>query len=93
MNGWYKTKDNRHGEEMVINLDYVTTILNDNDCATFIMNTGRDTSYFNSVHSNEKYSDVIRKIFGPEEGEPEPEEGEDDGKPGDPSGFNNLLPM
>lgn len=87
MNGWYQTKDAGTSVDIVINLDAVVSIFNDHGKAAFVMNTGRDNSHFNSFVSVEKYEDVLRKLFGPEEGE-------DDGKPReDPSGFNNLLPM
>lgn len=88
MNGWYQTKDARTGVDVVINLDAVVAIFKAaNGNAKFDMGTGREVSYFNSFESVEKYEDVLRKLFGPEEGE-------DDGKPReDPSGFNNLLPM
>ncbi len=87
MNGWYQTKDARTGVDVVINLDaVVATYKAANGNAKFAMRTGSEGSYFNSFESAEKYEDVLRKLFGPEEGE-------DDGKPGDPSGFNGILPM
>jgi hypothetical protein len=87
MNGWYQTKDARTGVDIVINLDAVVSIFNSHGKAGFVMNTGRDNSHFNSFETTEKYEDVLRKLFGPEEGE-------DDGRPReDPSGFNGVLPM
>ena len=83
MNGWYQIKDKRDGTEVTINLDNVDAIGNFQGYAAFIMNNPR----FNVIYSSEKYSDVIRNLFGPEEGE-------DDGRPReDPSGFNGVLPM
>lgn len=90
MNGWYRTKNKLDGSDIVINLDTVNAIMADpaNGCAVFFMSRPHLV-----VYSAEKYSDVIRSIFGPEEGESKPEEGEDDGEPRDPSGFNGILPM
>lgn len=84
MNGWYTTKELNSGADVAINLDTVQLIVNDHGNALFIMNNNPMKV---SIKSVEKYSDVLRKLFGPEEGE-------DDGKPReDPSGFNGILPM
>lgn len=86
MNGWYTTKELNSGTDVAINLDSVQAIVNDHENALFIMNSN---SMKVSIKSVEKYENVLRKLFGPDE----PEEGEDDGKPRDPSGFNGILPM
>lgn len=86
MNGWYTTKDLNSGADVAINLDAVQVIVNDHGNALFIMT---NNSMKVSIKSVEKYSDVLRKLFGPDE----PEEGEDDGEPRDPSGFGGMLPM
>lgn len=83
MNGWYRTKWRLDGSDIVINLDTVNAVVNHNGYAVFFLSgDGRCPS----IETTEKYEDVLRKLFGPEEGE-------DDGKPGDPSGFNGILPM
>ena len=82
MNGWYRTKWRLDGSDIVINLDAVNAVVNHNGHAVFVVNNDKCTS----IETTEKYEDVLRKLFGPEEGE-------DDGKPGDPSGFNGVLPM
>jgi len=85
MNGWYHTKNKLDGSNIVINLDTVNVITADLDgSAVFFMSRPNLT-----VHSAEKYDDVIQKIFC----EKDEEEGEDDGEPGDPSGFGGMLPM
>ena len=85
MGEWYSTRDRRDNSEITISLDNVNAIANYQGYAAFIMNNPI-TPNINTVFSNEKYDDVIRKLFGPEEGE-------DNGEPRDPSGFDGILPM
>lgn len=85
MNGWYRAKWRLDGSDIVINLDTVNAILNHNGYAVFVVNNDKCTS----IETTEKYEDVLRKLFGPDD----PEKGEDDGRSEDPSGFGGMLPM